>query len=142
MAHPAQAHARLAVAATALTDPARHVAALTPPAEPAPCVRRVYGGYAEVDDGCRRRWPPTELGLGLPCELAEAAAVGQRADGNERRQRTRVGTGFLQGRATARSSALDSCRYVCRSCSLSPKCVHFGGICRVYSGPLDRNVIE
>ena len=71
MAHPAQARARFAVAATALTEPSRHVAALKPPAEPAPCVRRVYGGYAEVEDDFRRRLPPTVLVSGLPFELPE-----------------------------------------------------------------------
>ena len=110
MAHPAQAHVRLAVAATALTDPARHVAALTPPAEPAPCVRRVYGGYAEVEDGCRQRSPPTAWVPGLPFEQPEAKICNGRAEKEKRRGRASLRHTSLQMHAMYGSRTLDSCR--------------------------------
>jgi len=110
MAHPAQSRARLALAATALTEPARHVAALTQPPEPAPCVRRVYGGYAAVEDGFRRRPPPTVLGTGLPFELATAVGATRRAEQLERSGRTFFRGGLLRVLARNGCSTLDSCR--------------------------------
>ena len=110
MPHPAQAHVRLALGTTALTEPARHVAALTQPAEPAPCVRRVYCGYAEVDGRCRRLSPPTVWVRWLPFELATAVEAIRRAEQLVRGGRTFFCGGLLHMLARTGCSTLDSCR--------------------------------